>query len=66
MKNTHEEVLYLLVKLQAFTKSNTPPLVFFKFFKLYKWYQTVQSVSYEVCDKRTSKLAAASRDLILF
>ena len=39
MKNTNEGVL-LLVKLQAktcdFTKSSTPPRVFFTFFKLYK------------------------------
>ena len=35
-----------LVKLQAevcnFTKSDTPPWVFFMFFKLCKWYQIVQ------------------------
>ena len=41
------EVL-LLVKLQAstrnFTKSNTPPWVFFTFSKLYKWYQIAQNV----------------------
>ena len=47
MKNTHEGVL-LLVKLQAFslvcdfTKSNTPPWVFFVFFKSYKWHQIAQ------------------------
>ena len=29
-----------------FTKSNTPPWVFFTFFKLLKWYQIAQSVSY--------------------
>ena len=29
-----------------FTKSNTPPWVFFTFFQLYKWYQIAQSVSY--------------------
>ena len=49
VKKTHGRVL-LLVKLQAsacnFTKSNTPPSVFFMFFKLYKWYQIVQSVSF--------------------
>ena len=37
-------------KLQSlacnFTKSNTPPWVFFMFFKLHKCYQIVQSVSY--------------------
>ena len=41
-KNTHGGVL-LLVKLQTeacnFTKSNTPPWVFFTSFKLYEWYQ---------------------------
>ena len=45
-----------LVKLQTFslqlcgllacnfTKSNTPPWVFFTFFKLYKWYQNAQNI----------------------
>ena len=37
-----------LVKLQAsartFTKSNSPPWVFFTFFKLYKRYQILQKV----------------------
>ena len=45
VKNTHGGVL-LLVKFQtsatSFTKSNTPPWVFFTFFKLYKWYQIAQ------------------------
>ena len=44
-ENTHGGAL-LLVKLHAevcnFTKSNTPPWVFFKFLKLYKWYQIEQ------------------------
>ena len=44
VKNTHGRVL-LLVKLQAFTESDTSPWVFFRFFKLYKWYQIAQSVS---------------------
>ena len=48
VKNTHGGVI-LLIKLQAsaynFTKSNTPPWVFFTFFKLYKWYQIAQSVA---------------------
>ena len=38
-----------LVKLEAaynFTKSNTPPWLFFTLFKLYKWYQTAQSIRY--------------------
>ena len=34
VKNTHEGVL-----LCNFTKSNTPPKVFFTFFELYQWYQ---------------------------
>ena len=38
VKNTHGGVLLLAAKLQAkacnFTKSNTPPWVFFTFFKL--------------------------------
>ena len=45
------EECYFLLKLQAkacnFTKSNTPPWVFFTFLKLYKWYQIVQSISYK-------------------
>ena len=45
VKITHGRVL-LLVKLEAlacsFTKSNTPPWVFFTFFKLCKWYQIAQ------------------------
>ena len=49
VKNTHRGVL-LLVKLQAsacnFTKSNTPPWVFFTFFKLYEQYQIVQRTTY--------------------
>ena len=48
VKNTHGGVL-VLVKLQAwllacnFTKSNTPPWVFFTFFKWYNWYQIAQN-----------------------
>ena len=49
VKNTHREVL-LLVMLQAkvcnFTKSNTPPWVFFTFFELYNWYQIAQRITY--------------------
>ena len=49
VKNTHGRVL-ILVKFQAetcnFTKSNTPPWVFFTFFKLYKWYQIAQRITY--------------------
>ena len=49
VKNTHGGVL-LLVKLQAeacnFTKSNTPPWVFFTFFKLSTWYQIAQRTKF--------------------
>ena len=49
VKNTHEGVL-ILVKLQAlacnFTKTNTPPWVFFTFLKLYKWYEIAQCTTY--------------------
>ena len=46
VKKSHGGVL-LLGKLQAynFTKSNTPPWVFFTFFKLYKWYQIAQNIT---------------------
>ena len=51
VKNTHGGVL-ILVKLQAeacnFTKTNTPPWVFFTFFKLYKWYHIAQRTTYIV------------------
>ena len=51
MKNIHGGEL-LLVKLQVlacnFTKSNTPPYVFFTFFKLYKWYQITQRITNEL------------------
>ena len=40
-RKKHHGGVLLLVKLQSgafhFTKSNTPPWVFFTFFKLYKW-----------------------------
>ena len=42
VKNTHGVVLFLLKKQVSdckFTKSTTPPWVFFMFFKLYKCYQ---------------------------
>ena len=51
VKNTHGGLL-LLVKSKSllracnFTKSNTPPWVFFTFFKLYKWYQIAPSITY--------------------
>ena len=31
---------------RSFTKSNTPPWVYFKFFKSYVWYQIAQSITY--------------------
>ena len=48
MANTHGGVL-LLVQAEAcnFTKSNTPPWMFFTFFKLYKWYQIAQRLTYD-------------------
>ena len=53
VKNTHGGML-LLVKLQAsarnFTKSNTPPWVFFTFLKLYKCYQITQNITYSDLD----------------
>ena len=33
-----------------FTKSNTPPWVFFKFFELYKRYQITQCITYTLED----------------
>ena len=50
--------MLLLAKLQAyFTKSNTPPWVFFTFLKLYKWYQIVQRITgrYEIPKKSKLK-----------
>ena len=55
VKNTHEG-MSLFVKSQAyFTKSNTPPWVFFTFVKLYKWYQIAQRILW--------KLTASDRDI---
>ena len=34
------------LKAFNFTKSNTSPLVFFKFLKLGKWYQIVESIKF--------------------
>ena len=48
VKNTHEGVLLLACN---FTKSNTPPWVFFTFFNLYKWYQIAQYITYKVFAK---------------
>ena len=41
-ENNHRGVIPLV----KFTKSNTPPWVFFTFCKLNKWYKIAQSVSY--------------------
>ena len=48
VKSTHGGALLLLLQAEAcnFTKSNTPPWVFFTFFKLYEWYQIAQSTTY--------------------
>ena len=47
MKNTHGGVLLLVqFKTCNFTKSSTPPWMFFTIFKLYKWYQISPSISY--------------------
>ena len=45
VKNTHGGVL-LLLKACNFTKSSTPPWVFFTFFTWYKWYQITQNILY--------------------
>ena len=38
---------YRSVSFSNFTKSSTPPWVYFTFFKLCKWYQIAQSIMYE-------------------
>ena len=53
VENTHRGVLLLVVACN-FTKSNTPPWVFFTFFKLYKWYQIVQCITNRLQWKRSS------------
>ena len=45
LKNTHGGVFCMLLAWK-FTKSKTPPWVFFKFCKLYKWYQIAQRIPY--------------------
>ena len=35
------------IKACDFTRSNTPPWVFFTFLKLYKWYQIAPRITYE-------------------
>ena len=44
------EECYFLV---SFTKSKTPPWVFFTILKLYKWYQIVQSITYSTISEKT-------------
>ena len=44
VKNTDGGVLILVTYACNFTKSNTPPWVFFMFFKLYNWHQIAQSI----------------------
>ena len=53
------EVL-LLVK---FTKSNTPPWVFFTFFKVYECYQIAQRTSYMCYSHQTWRIYICSRRL---
>ena len=47
VKNIDGRVLLLVKLLKAcnFTKSNTPPWVFFTFFELYSWYQIAQNIT---------------------
>ena len=44
-KHPWRSVTFSKVKACNFTKSNTPPWVFFMFFKFYKWYQIAQSIT---------------------
>ena len=50
-RKTPTEECYLLqscsLKACIFTKSSTPPWVFFTIFKLYKWYQITQTINSE-------------------
>ena len=67
MKNSHEGVL-LLVRLLAsvcnFTKSNTPPWLFFTFFKLYKSYQLAQRTTFIPPDCKWSASASMTKPLL--
>ena len=67
MKNSHGGVL-LLVQLQAsvsnFTKSNTPPWLFFTFFKLYKSYQLAQRTTFIPPDYKWSASASMIKPLL--
>ena len=50
VENAQGEVLLLLkfrLKACSFTKSNTPPCMFFTFFKLCKWYKIAQNITYD-------------------
>ena len=52
-KHPWRSVTFILqLKPCNFTKSNTPPWVFFTFFKLYKWYQIAQNITYIWCDTK--------------
>ena len=56
VKNAQRGVLFL-VKLQVkkawnFTKSNTPPLMFFAFFKLYKLYQIARRITMMLSNRK--------------
>ena len=68
LKNSHGGVLLLV----NFTKSNTPPWVFFTFLKLYKWYQIAQSVTYYVMRsfkislKRARKISFIKTKILLY
>ena len=46
-RKTHGGMSLLKFKTH-FTKSNTPPWVFFAFLKLYKWYQIAQCITLEI------------------
>ena len=39
-----------------FTKSNTPPWVFFTLFKLYKWYKIAQHITFDQCSNSNQQL----------
>ena len=48
-KNSWKSFTFSKVTACYFTKSNTPPWVFFTFFKLYKWYQIAQRITNYYC-----------------
>ena len=45
-RETHPWRSVTFSKVAGFTKSNTPPWVFFTFLKLYEWHQIAQSTTY--------------------